>query len=280
MNLLFNTNTVSLLKSKTGLIILLTYFSLFTFLGCAQRVYKPKFSSMQFNRQFVDFPIEKIALLPRGIGDDNFTFLLNTVFLSFRHDIMERSNLEKVIKEQNISLSGLLQSEDYNVIGKLANIDAIVLCSYDYLQGSSITMISVRTGQIIYTVSSLHGYGTDMSNVVYDIAWAMSEGYKRWTDVVFGGGMIGFYLGRIMVEAGAYKGEYIIIKEIATDTPAYYAGLKVGDIILEINGYSIKNNLRLFYKELYGAAGKKIDLIINRNGSMIKFHLLKEPAKR
>ena len=73
-----------------------------------------------------------------------------------------------------------------------------------------------------------------------------------------------------MVLSGSYKyslePSYKIV-ELRIDSPAYRAGLKVGDVILNINSrhahlYSMQQIIQMFY----GEDGKRIRLLVDRNG--------------
>lgn len=66
-----------------------------------------------------------------------------------------------------------------------------------------------------------------------------------------------------------------IIVEILNDSPAYLAGLQLGDIILRINGteahtLKLQEIMQMFYDE----DGKKIKLLVDRNGSELQFEFL------
>ncbi len=92
------------------------------------------------------------------------------------------------------------------------------------------------------------------------------EEFKQDTAGEFGG---------IGIEIGMEKGRPIVISPIE-DTPAYRAGLKADDIIIEINGEDTSNlNLMEVVKRIRGKPGTKIQLTIIRKGSEkpLKFEL-------
>lgn len=69
----------------------------------------------------------------------------------------------------------------------------------------------------------------------------------------------------------AYKPSYEI-SNIREESPAKRAGLKVGDIILEINGsLAYDKEMQEIVLILSGRENKKIRLLVNRNGSHFKF---------
>jgi hypothetical protein len=78
-----------------------------------------------------------------------------------------------------------------------------------------------------------------------------------------------------MILSGSYKytlePSYKIV-ELRIDSPAFRSGLKVGDIILNINNrhvhlYSMQQIIQMFYDD----DGKRIKLLIDRNGQQMQF---------
>ncbi len=76
------------------------------------------------------------------------------------------------------------------------------------------------------------------------------------------------------------KPAYSVV-ELRLDSPAYTAGIKIGDIVLSINGkesheYTLQQIIHMFYDE----DGKQIKLVIDRAGTMLTFNFyLKSPLK-
>lgn len=70
-----------------------------------------------------------------------------------------------------------------------------------------------------------------------------------------------------------------VIWEIRPNSPAFYSGLKKGDVILSINSIDTKNyNLQQLIAKFYKEDGKKITLTVDRNGNILKFKFkLKSP---
>lgn len=96
--------------------------------------------------------------------------------------IIERSQLEKVLKEQGLSLTGIL--EEYNtVIGKLKNIDAIIIGSAtvskefggnlvgvkEYVSNCTAKMIDINTGEVILAATYTALGPTPVTNNFKDI---------------------------------------------------------------------------------------------------------------
>jgi S1-C subfamily serine protease len=57
----------------------------------------------------------------------------------------------------------------------------------------------------------------------------------------------------------------MMILLVNTESPAYHANIKVGDVLLEANGQTI-NNITHYQDALRGAFGKKVALKIDRKG--------------
>ena len=55
---------------------------------------------------------------------------------------------------------------------------------------------------------------------------------------------------------------------VNTESPAWQAEMKVGDILLEIEGQII-NKIQDFYAAVEGRHGQKVDLVVNRKGENI-----------
>ena len=73
-------------------------------------------------------------------------------------NVIDRTLLDKVLSEQKLSLSGLMEKQDYQKIGKLVNADAILWGSISLVKQIgqrrgeiSVRLIDVGTGTVIYT---------------------------------------------------------------------------------------------------------------------------------
>lgn len=78
--------------------------------------------------------------------------------------VVERALLNGILTEQKLSLSGIMESQDYEKIGKLVNADLIITGSISISKavGSrkgqiSVRVIDIATGNIVYTASAKMG---------------------------------------------------------------------------------------------------------------------------
>lgn len=101
---------------------------------------------------------------------------LSTSFMKLGYTVVERTQLQAILKELKIELTGLIKQSDLVRIGKILSIDAIVMGSleYDYtgvywwLRSGTMRMIDVTTGEVIISIFS-NSYNGDIQTVVNDI---------------------------------------------------------------------------------------------------------------
>lgn len=79
-------------------------------------------------------PAARVAVMPFSGRDEETGLSLAEAFTTYLMDagfeVMERAQLEKVLAEQKMSLSGALGQEDLAQVGKLAGVRAVVTGSY------------------------------------------------------------------------------------------------------------------------------------------------------
>jgi len=73
---------------------------------------------------------------------------------------------------------------------------------------------------------------------------------------------------KITIDNGIY------IKDVLADLPARQAGLKVGDVVLSINGKMINNQLPFLYQLYTYIPGDTISLDILRNGKQLTLNVV------
>ncbi len=69
-------------------------------------------------------------------------------------------------------------------------------------------------------------------------------------------------------------GNGIYIKDVLTDLPAWEAGLKIGDVILSINGKQISNQLPFLYQLYTYIPGDQINVDILRDGKKLTLNVV------
>ena len=66
--------------------------------------------------------------------------------------------------------------------------------------------------------------------------------------------------------------KYYTVSQVRKDSPAYWAGIKVmGELVSINNTGATEYDLNEIYKIFQSKEGKKIKIVVNRNGERIKF---------
>lgn len=69
-----------------------------------------------------------------------------------------------------------------------------------------------------------------------------------------------------------------VISGVYEDTPAYKAGIKPGDRIIQINDMPVTNGMKfneIFSKYLTGKAGSKVIIYVERSGTNMVFEMVR-----
>jgi len=97
--------------------------------------------------------IKSITVLDISEPQNIFADILATEMLGLGYKLIERSQLNKLLSEQKLSLGGILKNQDYYKIGEITNIDAIVLVSAkiekNMIMYAVVKMIDISTGEVI-----------------------------------------------------------------------------------------------------------------------------------
>ena len=109
-----------------------------------------------------DFQRTKIAVLdfvmigekmePEGIGTILSEWFITSIVKSGRFDVVERAMLQKIIAEQNLSTTGLVDESTASELGKLLGVNVIITGSILKLKDTmdiNARIISVQSGSII-----------------------------------------------------------------------------------------------------------------------------------
>ena len=75
----------------------------------------------------------------------------------------------------------------------------------------------------------------------------------------------------LMVDRGS------LVREVVADSPAYKAGLKKNDVIVEFDGQAISSSRKLPKEVVYAPAGEKVSLTLVRGGETLSINVILEP---
>ena len=68
-----------------------------------------------------------------------------------------------------------------------------------------------------------------------------------------------------------------LVREVVVDSPAYKAGLKMNDVIVEFDGHAINSSRNLPKEVVYTPAGKEISIKLVREGKKITVEATLKP---
>ena len=68
-----------------------------------------------------------------------------------------------------------------------------------------------------------------------------------------------------------------LVREVVADSPAYKAGLKKNDVIVEFDGQAISSSRKLPKEVVYAPAGEKVSLTLVRGGETLSINVILEP---
>lgn len=130
-------------------------------------------------------PVKSQDVIPESV--DVFSMELFNAGIN----VIDRMLLDKVLSEQKLSLSGLMEKQDYQKIGKLVNADVIL-----WGRVSLVKQIGKRRGEISVRLIDV-GSGT----VVYTCLGEKSD--------IWGGGDVTAFKNELMSEAGKKISEFL-----------------------------------------------------------------------
>jgi curli biogenesis system outer membrane secretion channel CsgG len=270
--------------------------------GCAtQRTLYPSTTHIIKSSDYTKY--EKIAVLPFTDAPNSpqsgeiVQGMASHIFSMGGFDVMERSNLEAILKEQKLYFSGTLDSNQPIKIGKLLGVKAVVVGEvgeFSTLQRKrearivpyinaytgkqeftsvpgkewaesavsiSLRVIDVETGKIVFS-----GSGTFDRPVTTpaqkQAEFIIQDILRNW---IVSPGIIGFS-----------HDDRNIITDVAANLPASKAKIKPGDQIIRINGNDISGISKLeFSFMMRGYVGEMITLDIKRSGEELQFKLIR-----
>jgi curli biogenesis system outer membrane secretion channel CsgG len=143
-------------------------------------------SVVEFNPRLESFPVRRVAILPfEGVPVQN---QVEVYFACQRHfvpnngevvsdmlttemmklptfDYVERSQIRKILEEQNLSMTQIVEHKTASEIGKLLGVDAIILGKVNRLDADlafwgfsciasfSVRMVDTKTGTVLWSAS-------------------------------------------------------------------------------------------------------------------------------
>lgn len=115
----------------------------------------------------------RIALMPFvKDGEDSYDYLntdkLSMYLLKIGFTIVERSQLQSIFDEYELSYSGILSKSDLNKLSSIFNIDMLVfgtVKSHLFNINENIRFVNVRTGEVLIMASGSYS-GIDKSKIL------------------------------------------------------------------------------------------------------------------
>ncbi|MDH5718325.1 MAG: CsgG/HfaB family protein [Spirochaetia bacterium] len=140
------------MEKPIKIIVLFTFFVLYS---CSSfDVVANKNTSVKEVKRIAVFNIKNISQTDGA----NLAEFIGVEFLRHGYDVVERSILESIIKEQSLSQSGLVDDQTAAKIGKLAGADTVVIGSGKYSNGKLevlvIKLVSAETSSVLLAAQS------------------------------------------------------------------------------------------------------------------------------
>ncbi|MEK6645578.1 MAG: PDZ domain-containing protein [Candidatus Firestonebacteria bacterium] len=230
------------------------------------------------------FYSELIALLPdreHSSDDKSLADALVTVFIHFGKKVIERTNIDKILGEQKLSLTGILEKSDYKKLGKISNVDFIVFCSvgsstekyygkrFDSVNNINVKMIEIETGEVVLSIQAEKPSNFTFSDIANEIGWSIRKQFDLYDINLWEN-----YPGMVGIRTIKNTERKTIIQNILKDSPAEKSGLLKGDEIIAIDNINIENCSQT---EITRLCRGKIDsiakLTIKRNNITMDFNV-------
>jgi hypothetical protein len=102
---------------------------------------------------------------PYFIVEEQISDMFATQLMGVGFSIVERTELQRILSELQLSTSGLLSKSDLNKIGKLMNIDILVMGNLDKktfnhsYQSATVKFIDIETGEVLINMVCTNIFG-------------------------------------------------------------------------------------------------------------------------
>jgi TolB-like protein len=111
------------------------------------------------------------------LGQSLTEMLITSLINEDKFNVMERVQLEKILKEQSLSQTGVIDAETAIEVGKLSGLEAVVVGSISQLKTSieaDARLIEVETGKALAAASSSVNRVDDIRGLANDLASQLS----------------------------------------------------------------------------------------------------------
>jgi Curli production assembly/transport component CsgG len=112
--------------------------------------------------------------------NDKISDLLIHEFLRLGYDVVERTEIEKLIKEQKLGASGFVDPDQAVAIGKMAGADSIVIGSgaledksSDVLKYFVVKIIDLKSGSVVITANLVKN--RDIKTAIADLSSSLQK---------------------------------------------------------------------------------------------------------
>lgn len=157
-------------------------FGVLLFIGCTTQ--SAKYSYTIFNWDFISshrWP-NKIAFISKYPRDEDLTNIMQEIFSTAGYRVVEENQIKKIMVEYKLNSHEIEEKENLNLIGKLANIDALIICSGGYFDAqATLKMLDIQTGSVVYfsNYSPSPGIWWQNSRIARDIIRSYNEALRK-----------------------------------------------------------------------------------------------------
>jgi hypothetical protein len=135
----------------------LSLISILSLVGCAIGLNPSVNTSLGTNFQSARIMDEPVAVLPAqsSQAENFFVDLISGELLGAGFRIVERVHLEAMLREHQLTLTGLLEKQDYLQLGKMTNVRRIFVVSALFspkmsnVSNANIKLVDLNTGEVL-----------------------------------------------------------------------------------------------------------------------------------
>jgi curli biogenesis system outer membrane secretion channel CsgG len=111
---------------------------------------------------------------PYVIVEEQISDMFATQLMGVGFSIVERTQLQRILSELQLSTSGLLSKSDLNKIGKLMDVDILVMGNLDKnkfnlsYQTATVKFIDIETGEVLINMICTNIFGRQYITAMTD----------------------------------------------------------------------------------------------------------------